>query len=175
MRGASLNGLNMKFYLLPNPNWLNKLSYFIDILNTIHFVKVYTKSIHPVFLFYHSILQYRRFRRLIQVLRSFQERTSSRFERFWEACVRMWITWIFVGQESHLVLPYVDLEKMHMRVASCFIWLKKRTAAGDSSEKPLQRGRGGQYIYDFGNGEVHAIKLRFSFYRKFLLVLWSFY
>ena len=81
----------------------------------------------------------------------------------------MWITWIFVGQESHLVLPYVHLEKMHMRVASCFIWHKMRTAAWDSSEKLLQRVRGDcQYIYDFGNGEVHAIKFRFFFYRKFL-------
>ena len=123
----------------------------------------------PSFLFYHSTLQYRRSRQLRQALRSFQETTSSRFERFWGVCVHMWITWIFVGQESHLVLPYVDLEKMHMRVASCFIWHKMRTAAWDSSEKLLQRVRGdGQYIYDFGNGEVHAIKFRFFFYRKFL-------
>ena len=32
-------------------------------------------------------------------------------------------------------------------------------STSDSSEKVLQRGRGeGQYVYDFGEGVVHAIK-----------------
>ena len=42
----------------------------------------------------------------------------------------------------------------------------------DSSERLLQRGRGeGQYMCDFGEERVHAIKHIFFFFsRKFLLV-----
>ena len=58
----------------------------------------------------------------------------------------------------------------NMRVSS-FIWCKMRMIAQVTgpqiTEKLLQRGRGeGQYVWDFGEGGVQAIR----FCRKFLLV-----
>ena len=48
-------------------------------------------------------------------------------------------------------------------------------STSDSAEKLLQRDRGeGQYIDDFGEGEIHAIMHIYFFCRSFLLVSWRF-
>ena len=58
----------------------------------------------------------------------------------------------------------VDFLKMHNMRAVNFIWGKMRTAAWEtalwnSSKKLLQRRKGDvQYIWDFGEGGIHAIK-----------------
>ena len=69
---------------------------------------------------------------------------------------------IILSLSSPLALSY-QLKKMHLRVVNFLFGANEDYSPGDSisdsSEKLLQRGRGeGQYICDFGEGEVHVIK-----------------
>ena len=54
-----------------------------------------------------------------------------------------------------------------MRVASCFIWAKMRVATGETAPQIALRncskeaGGKGQYICDFGEERIHAVKHMF--------------